>query len=103
MPDGELNEFQLERAIKEAEWRGGVTNELKNINKTQNNGFIALNKRFDRLEVADAAYRKANDKKVGIIKSAVNKLKMSNIKTAATVGLLTTIVFLILSKIINFV
>ena len=34
----------------------------------QNEGFIALDKRFDRLEAADAAYRRANDKKVGIIK-----------------------------------
>ncbi len=99
MPDGELNEFQVKLALEQAEWRGSVTNEMKNFNKMQVAGFAAMEKRFDKLEKTYADDQENTEKKIGIIQRSIEKIKISNVKTATTVAFLTTLVLLILGKI----
>ena len=89
--------------LREAEalgkWRGSITNEMKNINKTQAAGFVAMDKRFDKLEKTYKEDQENTEKKIGIIKRNIEKLKISNIKTSTTVAFLVTIVMLILAKV----
>ena len=91
-----IDRFQIEQIREQERWRGGVTTELININKIQANGFEAMNKRFDKLEDEYAKDQEAANRKIGKIQSSVRRLREKNIKTAATVGFLTTLVFLMM-------
>lgn len=62
MPDGDLNQFQIELALEQAEWRGGVTKELENMNET-------LEKIEDKLAKLSATQTNIRIKTYGIATS----------------------------------
>jgi archaellum component FlaC len=62
MSENELNKFQIELALEQAEWRGGVTNELENIS-------VALKKIESRIEILSDIQLKIRIKTYGIATS----------------------------------
>lgn len=98
-----MDRFQLELIRDQERWRGGVTTELVNIRDIQAAGFAAMSKRFDKLENDYEGDQEKTNTRIGKIQDAVRKLRESNIKTSASAGFLTTLVFLILSKVFGFI
>lgn len=96
-----MDKFQLQLILDQADWRGGITTGIENIKENQTTAFAALNKRFDKLEEDYEKDQIETNAKIHSIRATVDKLKNTTVKTAVSVTLLTSIVLIILSKLLH--